>query len=262
MKESNLENKIIDYLNNELSSKERSDFEQLLNTDNQLKNKYEEFNAIYNTLEKDTIGIPPSEIKSTFESFLAAEIEISSNGNSMSQSNYKKYFGQGFLFLMLLGVGLFLGVYSQSKQNETEVIHFAEYENYNDKANLLSLLEQKSTSKRIQAVNMSNFLKKEDDGILDALIRTFHNDKSDHVRLACIESLSKYTDQPKVRDAFIKALDEEEDPTLQIALINVLSEIKEQKAVQSFDKIIQNDQSVNFVRDEAYSGKLKLINTY
>jgi len=262
MNETNLENTIIDYLNEELSSSDRTNFEEILKSDLNLQIKLKEFKSLYNAFSSNVESTPPLELKNEFNNFLESELKSLSD-NQSPPSKSKNNFKQGFIFLLLLGVGLLIGTYLKPNRNSKDAIELTQFADNGKRENLLNLLEQKSTSKRIQAVNMSNYIEGDDnDGILDALIRTFLNDKSDHVRLACIESLSKYSDQPKVRDAFIMALDKEVDPTLQIALINVLSEIKEQKAVQSFDKIIQNDQSVNFVRDEAYSGKLKLIKTY
>lgn len=248
-----IETAIIDYLNNELDDKERARLESLINSDSEVQNLFLSYQSTINTFNQIPVVKTPESVHNNFHNFLQLEIE-NKEPQKIIKPNFK-FIKQAAIGLVLLCSGLVIGNYLKLQDN-------AGIYTQNTNNDFEELLRHSSTSARIKAVNMSSYMDSSDKDITDALIKTFLNDNSDHVRLACIESLSKFASNVKVRQAFIKALETEDDPTIQISLINVLTSIQEKNAVKSFDKIIQNDNAVNFVRDEAQSGKLRLIDTF
>jgi hypothetical protein len=56
----------------------------------------------------------------------------------------------------------------------------------------------------------------------------------------------------------ISALSYQKDPVVQIALIQLLVDLKEQSVVDDLKKIVDDEGTMEAVKDEAYSGILKL----
>ena len=61
-----------------------------------------------------------------------------------------------------------------------------------------------------------------------------------------------------VRKALINALGKQKDPMVQIALIQLLVQMKEKGVVNDLKKIVDDAGSMKAVKDEAYSGLMKL----
>ena len=119
-------------------------------------------------------------------------------------------------------------------------------------------LGSSSASGRLQAVNNTLGLEEADDEILDALILRMTDDKNINVRLKAVESLARFGKQKKVKLALVDALGSIEAPAIQIALINVLVELKETSAIENLEKITQGKENLKEVRDEAHLGIFRL----
>jgi HEAT repeat protein len=97
-----------------------------------------------------------------------------------------------------------------------------------------------------------------DDEILKALIQTLNTDPNMNVRLVALEGLTKFYEEPIVKKALVESLAKQTDPTIQIALIQVLVQMKEKSAIKPFEQIIENNESLPAVKDEAQMGILVL----
>ena len=71
-------------------------------------------------------------------------------------------------------------------------------------------------------------------------------------------ALEKFTTDDKVKNAFINSLGVQEDPTVTIALINILATIKEQNAIEPLEQLLNDEKHMQFVKDEAQVGIFKL----
>jgi anti-sigma-K factor RskA len=133
----------------------------------------------------------------------------------------------------LLLIGLFVGGYfgnrvthpsssSSSGQDEIAQMH-------NELSNMrqlvvLSLLQQQSASERLQGVSYSQREEQLDPQVTQALLHTLRYDGSVDVRLAALDALSRHSGQPLVRRGVLDALQEQQSPLVQVALIDQLVE--------------------------------------
>jgi anti-sigma-K factor RskA len=129
----------------------------------------------------------------------------------------------------LLLVGLFAGSYfgnrvtrPNSGQEEIAQMH-SELSNMRQLV-VLSLLQQQSASERLQGVSYSQREKQLDPQVMQALLHTLRYDGSVDVRLAALDALSKHSGQPQVRSGVLDALQEQQSPLVQVALIDQLVE--------------------------------------
>jgi anti-sigma factor RsiW len=96
----------------------------------------------------------------------------------------------------------------------------------------LSLLQQQSASERLQGVTWSTRVGEADPEILAALLHTLRYDASVDVRLAALDALRHYGDQRQVRNGLVDALQRQQSPLVQIALIDLLVELRDANAVE------------------------------
>ena len=116
-----------------------------------------------------------------------------------------------------------------------------------------------SASERIKAVNQSHQLPQADREITQTLINTMNFDDNVNVRLAACQSLLRFQREPGVREALIQSLQIQTDPNVQIALIDILVTIKEKRAVEEMQRLIENQRVMKVVRLKAQQGIGSLI---
>ena len=120
------------------------------------------------------------------------------------------------------------------------------------------LKDETSTSGRIKAVNYSYQMPDTDHRIVETLIQTMNEDKSTNVRLAAVEALFRFSNDPRVRMALCESLRTQKDPIIQISIIDHLVKIKEEKAVKFFEELIQDTETIDHVKDQAQLGIFKM----
>ncbi len=112
---------------------------------------------------------------------------------------------------------------------------------------VLSMLQQQSATERLQGVSYSTKVAHSDPQILAALLHTLRYDASVDVRLAALDALSRHGNQPQVRSGLLDALQPQQSPLVQIALIDLLVELHDAGArdqLQRFQEDIHLDRSV------------------
>lgn len=116
---------------------------------------------------------------------------------------------------------------------------------------LLSMLQQQSASVRLQAVSMGSQSPQMDPQVLAALMQTLRSDSSVDVRLAALNALARYGSQPTVREGLLDALQPRQSPLVQVALIDLLVEMRDRSAVPQLQKVTQDPNLNPAVRQRA-----------
>ncbi|MGH8018532.1 MAG: HEAT repeat domain-containing protein [Opitutaceae bacterium] len=80
----------------------------------------------------------------------------------------------------------------------------------------------RSASHRLQTVSLAGELQVADPEIIAGLFATLDTDPSANVRIAALEALRRFGDEPGVREGLVDALSRQTDPLVQIALIGLL----------------------------------------
>jgi len=156
----------------------------------------------------------------------------------------------------LLLVGFIIGEhYSQSHQPSNPQIASMQSEITGLRQLVaLSLLEQQSASQRLQGVNYSTQVEHPDPEISSALLHALRFDSSVDVRLAALDALKRYKDDRQVRAGLLSALQDQQSPLVQIALIDLFVEMRERDAKDRL-RHIEQDTNVNpAVRQRAQWG--------
>jgi uncharacterized protein (DUF1330 family) len=118
----------------------------------------------------------------------------------------------------------------------------------------LSLMTQQSASERLKGVNWSYQLQQPDREVLTALLDTLMHDPNVNVRLAAVDALRQFGGQPVVRSGVVEALTRQDSPMVQVALIDLVVDLKEKESVETLRKLTQNEKLDEAVRSRAQKG--------
>jgi hypothetical protein len=102
---------------------------------------------------------------------------------------------------------------------------------------ILSMLTQQSATDRLKGVITSTTLNRPDTEVVAALIQTVRADPNVNVRLAAIDALKRFGSDQRVRAGFVESLSSTESPLVQIALIDVLAELRERQAAPALKEL-------------------------
>jgi len=105
---------------------------------------------------------------------------------------------------------------------------------------VISMLQQQSASERLQGVSFSMQEHNADPKILEALLHTLRYDNSVDVRLAALDVLSRYGNRPDVHNGLIDALQAQQSPMVQVALIDVLVQLHRPDTLEHLRQLQQN----------------------
>lgn len=122
----------------------------------------------------------------------------------------------------------------------------------------VSMLKQASPSERLMGVSWSSRLESPDEKTLQALLETLNHDPNVSVRLAAVDALYLFYDHPRVKAGLIESLAGQTSPLVQISLINLLVEIRERRAVEALEHLIQDQKLNPRVRERAETVLAKL----
>jgi hypothetical protein len=123
----------------------------------------------------------------------------------------------------------------------------------------IALLENRSASKRIQAVNYSEEILEPDTKVLEAIINRLQFDENINVRLTAAEALSRFSDNELVKDAFINVLSIEENSEVQIAVIQFLVKVQDKRALVPMQTLLDKPEVPLFVKNKVDEGLKQLM---
>jgi HEAT repeat protein len=151
----------------------------------------------------------------------------------------------------LLAAGIFLGrVVSQPGGNPEMAQLRGQVEGLRQMV-ALSMLQQQSPSARMRGVTYSEQISQPDKQVLDALLQAVNHDSNVNVRLSAVDALQKFASDPEVTRAMADSIPGQETPLVQIALIDLVVDLKDPAAVTELRQVAGNDSLNPSVRERA-----------
>ncbi len=257
MKKELFEIKTVDYLRGELNEKDAMAFENYLKKDADASKAFLEIKESWNML--DTISIPETSgaLDNRFFEFLNNEVEKSAEKQRHWFNDLLKFLFRPQLVygVILLAIGLILGNFIKTTPEAQPIQDIVSTTNETDELRekyVLTLLEQPSANKRLQGVNEVTKMDEATESITKALFVTLNNDSNVNVRLAAVESLSRYVDNPEVRMGLIGSITRQDSPIVQIALADLMVTLQERQSIKSMEELLDKPNI-----DTTVSKKLK-----
>lgn len=122
----------------------------------------------------------------------------------------------------------------------------------------LSLLQEQSASARLRGVNYSYQISQPDREVQQALLHAVNHDSNVNVRLSAVDALAKFASAPEVRRALIDSLPVQDSPLVQVALIDLLTQVEARDAVPVLRKLAGQADANESVKARAASSAEKL----
>jgi len=115
----------------------------------------------------------------------------------------------------------------------------------------LSLMQQQSAGERLRGVSYAYQAPSSDTEVLSALLTTVNQDQNVNVRLAAVDALHRFGSSPVTRTAIVQSIRKQDTPLVQIALIDLLVDLKDGTAAPELSKIINDEKIDSAVRQHA-----------
>jgi hypothetical protein len=107
---------------------------------------------------------------------------------------------------------------------------------------MLSLLEKESATERLRAVSLTSDMDDASSKVTQALIETLNEDENVNVRLAALDALKPYAKQSVVREELIRSIAKQTSPLVQIALADLMAELRAKSSVKELENIVKSDR--------------------
>lgn len=254
---------LVDYLSGNLTEEETQRFEQFLEDHPEHQSEFDAAQFLWKGDDQE-IPEPTSSMDVKFYTMLTSESKVKETEITWLQKVENLLFGslpkQLAYTVVILVVGFFVGKSFINADSDTNPqIIAAQQETQEVRSQLvLTLLDQPSANKRLQAVNEVNKLDKVTDKVIKALFSTLNNDENVNVRLSAIEALKNYTDIPQVREGLVASIINQKSPIVQIELADLMALLQEKKAVKSFQKLME-DENINVSAKQKMEESIKEI---
>lgn len=255
MEKEKLEGLLIDYIDGLLTSEQRAAVENLLAQNEDARQMLNQLRTVMQDLDSTQEWNPSEQMKINFLKNLKA-VE---NESERKQVFFSPVIWRVAASIALVMVGVVMGYFiHRNYQRDQEMLAMKKQMDEMKSLMMAGLNNEQSPSQRMMGVSVAYQMERPDDDIVNALLRTMNEDANTNVRLAALEALGKFSNEPTVRKQLIEALHTQKDPMVQITLIQLMVSMKEKGVVIELEKIATDEKTMKAVKDEAYKGILKL----
>ncbi|ELR69089.1 hypothetical protein C900_05478 [Fulvivirga imtechensis AK7] len=257
MTEEEMKDLMIDYIDGHLAGELKEFVAKQIEKNAEHKKQFEELKRTMDLLQYDRELEPDCSMKGAFEELLKQE---AGTGVKVRTVKRRWHFSPWQIAASVVLVsGLFITLLVvQNNRNQQQIADLKREMEMTKYLVIQSLEDRSSASRRLQAINTAYDVKNIDKEIINALIRTMNNDDNTNVRLAAVEALVKYADEPDVMSALIVSMEQQTDPLVQITLINLMVQLRQKGAVEELQRIIKDEKTIQTVKDEAHMAVFKL----
>lgn len=250
------ESRIIDYLDGKGTEQERAVIESELAHNKTSYALYEQLREVIVTMDKVKPLEPSGKLKTEFEKALQNEIATQKKTKTIF---FSPVFYRAAAAVLLVMAGVAIGNWINNNQQQAKELAELKQRVDENRRMMMAMLEnQQSASQRMTGLSVAYQLDKPDNEIVNVLVKTMNEDPNSNVRLAAMDALGKFNSEATVRNALIQSLSSQKDPIVQIALIQLLVKMKEKGVVKQLEQMTKDVSTMKAVKDEAYSGILKL----
>jgi len=262
---------IPDYIIGNLDSKTRLQIEEHLSKCNGCKQVIEEVNLVWSKLAQIPQEEPGPQVRTRFYSMLEeyrreldySPVKVSWNDKLVEWLEKlwprRPVFQLGVAAAFLV-FGIVIGLrINYGFRNQGEMAQLREEVHEIRQLVTNSLLDQSSAIERLHGLSMSRFVKDPDEQFLSLLLVTLNSDPNINVRLAAVNALRTFCDSPWVRTELANSLSNQTSPLVQISLIDLLVEVREQGSLEVLRALIDDQKSIEEVKKRAKWGINQII---
>lgn len=255
MEKERIEKLIPDYLDGSLSENDRLEFEKVLPLYSDLQEEVDQLNAMSQGLEKTPELLPSHASKMRFRQALIEE-KAAMPKEAGTTSPWAYQLAAGFALLVCgIAIGLLI---NKPADNSSQLLAIQQELSETRSLVLQSALKNHSASDRIKAVSLTGNISEPNAELIGTLVKTLNTDESPNVRLAAAEALAQYGDNDLVRASLVRSLSYQEDPIIQVTLIQMMVRLDEKSALKQL-KALSNDEDIQAVVRQSAETAIQIL---
>ena len=248
---------MLDYLSGEMPLDKKPAFEEMIAKNPVYQEELEELSNTWEHLRPIETPASSEKMDEKFYEMLSIHSKKAAKQNPFSlnsivdpiitlfSQNNKQWLYRFAILIIGLGIGYTINfkgsTNTQLAQQDAQEVR---------ESLVLTLLEQPSASKRLQAFNETNKFEKVTSIVVEALLKTLNNDSNVNVRLAAIESLIQFANNPLVREGLVKSIIHQDSPIVQVTIAKVMVALQEDGSAEEIKKLLEKDDLNSSVREE------------
>ncbi len=182
---------------------------------------------------------PGPDLRRRFYDTLAAETGPSSSGAARPDIRHRRrYWWMAAAAIVLLACGWILGFAMQIRSQRAEVaLLHRELDGIRMDA-AISQIRQPLAADRMMGLTWCRQTSAPSPELLRALLERLNEDSNTNVRLATLDTLMGFARDPEVRSGLIGALPHQDDPLVQLSLIEALTGMRDLQAVEALERLL------------------------
>lgn len=239
---------ITDYMDGTLAGKRLEEFNRYVSEGHIDKDEIESLKGFGDKFSIVQEPVPSDQLSKRFYSMLGEEnakhtVKFSFDPREWFNQFLNTAMGKMALGMAILVLGIAGGRLFSNRSYEGELNQLSNQMADMKEMVMMSMLEDQSASKRLQGLQISSELVRENQQITDAMFVTLNNDESTNVRLAALTILASYADDPEIRAGLVSSIVEQESPIMQVALAELMVELQEPRAKEEFQSILEGENT-------------------
>jgi len=261
-------NEFTSYLTDSLNQPIRSDVQHHLVLCGACAEEFEQLNRVWLRLGAIPGEEPSPQRRARFDSMLevyrqgmedAPVVQGGAFNSWLQQWRPRHRLFQFAMGLALVAIGVIAGrSYRAPSEPNTEITQLRSELHSLHQMVALSLLQQQSASERLKGVSWSYRIEQPGDEVRSALLDTLMHDANVNVRLAAVDALRQFGQNPQVRRGLVQALERQNSALVQIAMIDLVVELHEAQSVTALHKLADDENVDAAVRRRAEWGLSQL----
>ncbi|MDH3648567.1 MAG: HEAT repeat domain-containing protein [Saprospiraceae bacterium] len=230
------------YQRDQLNKEEQKKLDRLIAEGKLSLEDFEDLQKLDSELSHHILVDPPATLDRRFYQSL----HKFSTKNTSTVTINRWIIGMAASVLLLIGVGV--GTLFNAGSN-AKVLQLSGEMKAMREMMMLSMLEQGSPSDRLKAVSLTGTMTEVSDRVSQALLYRVNHDRNDNVRIASIEALRPYSQNPKVREGLIEAIQHQQSPLVLLTLAETLKSIDQQQTLEGFQNQMNKDIPQEVLRE-------------
>jgi hypothetical protein len=251
------------YLAGDLGVAERNVLETALGGSAELREEVEEMRALWNSLGSLPEEQPSPALRARFYQRLN-EIKTGrsrplTGGFAWWKPGLAGLVRQVTIALALVAIGMYLGREKFGGSASSDEVRRLGTEVQNLRQTVaLTLLDRQSATSRLEGISWCGRVDRPDQDLVSALVNVLDHDPNINVRLSALDALGKFSGDERVRGALVNAIQLQDSPLVQIALIDALVHMRDSSAASQLRNLTDNARVNPAVRQRAQWGLQKL----
>lgn len=244
---------ITDYIDGTLTAEREREFKQYVEEGHILMEEVQALEQMQSVIGKAEQPKPSEELSGRFYTMLAEAKRTQKPQQpgfleQLSQLFFSTVYGRAAFGACLLVIGLFTGRELGGSNSQDEINALTAQVTDMREMMMVNMLEEESVTERLKGVQMSYGLPKTNKTVTDALFMTLNNDESTNVRIAALQALEAYANDPAIREGLINSITNQESPLMQVALAELMVELQEKKSIDQFKQLMEKEETPEEVK--------------